>query len=85
MSDLGDIELAEDKKKRSVCGQCWQFGYMDEHNFGRCEIDAFSDGYVIHKLYRSQCVSYKKRKCFPSFLRKSDIIKYRETQVEMVL
>ena len=72
MTDLEDIELAEDKKKKSVCGECWQFGYCDEHNFGRCEIDAFGDRYEINRRYRSTCGSYRKRKCFPSFLRRGE-------------
>jgi len=84
VSDFEDIELAEDKKKKSVCGQCWHFGYVDEHNFGSCEIDAFRDGYELHRAYRSGCESFKKRKCYPSFLRKADKLKSND-QAEMAL
>lgn len=84
MTEIEDVELPEDKKKKSVCGQCWQFGYCDQHNFGRCEIDAFSDGYVIHRMYRSKCGSYQKRKCFPSFLVKADKSEDQKPQAEML-
>jgi hypothetical protein len=56
MDETGDIELAEDTKKKAVCGKCSHFGGPHHHNFGMCMAD---DDVPLHGLYRSHCPKYE--------------------------
>ena len=45
-------------KATATCGSCVHFGTIGEYNCAPCLIDAFGDGYPIHRRYKSPCRKY---------------------------
>ena len=55
---FADTQEPSKETSTNPCGFCSYFGVADKHNFGPCTIDAFGDGFPLHRRYKSLCKKY---------------------------